>query len=178
MRFAFYILKCRLPISTNIEYRGIDMDIDVDIYEPVMAIGVVAQKLEVAVQTVRLYEQEGLILPFKTKSGRRMYSMHDVERLRCIRKMITDHGLNLKGIKRIMSLIPCWQFKGGLDNDCKNCAAYYEAEGPCWTTKNVGQKCQNAECRECPVYRIELNCNKIKEAIFRQAMPVQIETKI
>ena len=118
-----------------------------------------------------MYEEEGLILPFKTETGRRMYSMHDLERLRCIRKMITEHGLNLNGIKKMMSLIPCWEFKGGLDEQCQKCPAYYEANGPCWTAKNVGPKCQKVDCRECPVYRIEINCNKIKEVIFGHKSP-------
>ena len=149
------------------------MNVDVDIYEPVLTIGVVAKKLNVAVQTLRLYEQESLIIPHKTGSGRRMYSLHDVERLRCIRTMITEHGLNLNGIKKIMSLIPCWEFKGGLDEECKKCPAYYDATGPCWTTKNVGPKCQNVDCRECPVYRMNINCNKIKEIIFGHRAPEQ-----
>ncbi len=87
-----------------------------DIYEPVFNIGIIAKKLGIAVQTVRLYEQEGLIIPFKTETNRRMYSMHDLERLRCIRKMIKEYGINIQGIKRIMSFIPCWEFKGGLDS--------------------------------------------------------------
>ena len=142
------------------------MNVEVDIYEPILTIGTVADKLNVAVQTVRLYEHEGLVIPHKTSSGRRMYSVHDLERLRCVRKMITEHGLNLQGIKKIMSLIPCWEFKGGLDEQCKSCQGYYEAVGPCWTIHPVGEKCQTEDCRECPVYRIELNCNKIKELIF------------
>jgi MerR family transcriptional regulator/heat shock protein HspR len=142
------------------------MEIKINIYEPILAIGMVAKKLNIAVQTVRLYEQEGLILPNKTKSGHRRYSFHDLERLRCIRKMITEHRLNLQGIKRLMSLIPCWEYKGGLDEECRNCPAYYESSGPCWTLKNVGQKCQLQDCRSCPVYRIEINCTKIKEAVF------------
>ena len=147
------------------------MNIDVDLFEPVLTIGTVAKKLGIAVQTVRMYEEEGLILAYKTDTGRRMYSMHDLERLRCIRTMITEHGLNLNGIKKMMSLIPCWEFKGGLDDQCQKCPAYYEANGPCWTTKNVGPKCQEIDCRECPVYRIEINCNKIKEVIFGHKSP-------
>jgi MerR family transcriptional regulator/heat shock protein HspR len=138
----------------------------IDIYEPILTIGTVAEKLGIAVQTIRMYEKEGLVLPHKTASGRRMYSMHELERLRCIRKMITEHKLNLNGIKRLMSLIPCWEFKGGLDEECKNCPAYYEAHGPCWDIKNVGSKCKAEDCRDCPVYRVEVNCNKIKEVIF------------
>ncbi len=137
-----------------------------DKYDPVLSIGVVAKKLDIAVQTVRLYEQEGLVIPHKTETNRRLYSMHDVERLQCIRKMITENGINIQGIKRIMSFIPCWEFKGGLDEECRNCPAYYEANGPCWSTVGVGKKCQLEDCRSCPVYRLEFNCTKMKEIIY------------
>ena len=153
------------------------MSIDVDIHDPVLSIGIVAKKLNIAVQTIRLYEQEGLIISHKTSSGRRMYSWHDLERLRCIRAMITEHGLNLSGIKKLMSLIPCWEYKGGLDDDCQKCPAYYEAQGPCWTEKKVGPKCQNADCRECPVYRVEISCNKIKEIIYKHKAPENDQAK-
>ncbi|GAB4185646.1 MAG: hypothetical protein Kow00108_23130 [Calditrichia bacterium] len=148
----------------------------VDIFEPVFTIGVIAKKLDVSVQTLRLYEQEGLIYPFKTDTGRRLYSMHDLERLDCIRKMIVEHGLNLQGIRKLMSLVPCWEFKGGLDEDCKNCPAYFDAQGPCWSLKNVGQKCIQEDCRECPVYRINFNCGKLKEIIYGHKCPENVES--
>lgn len=138
----------------------------IDPYEPLFSIGVIAEKIGVAVQTIRLYEQEGLILPFKTASGQRRYSLHDLERLQCIRQMITGEGVNLQGIKRIMALIPCWEFRGGLDNQCRQCPAYYEASGPCWSLRNVGQKCIHEDCRRCTVYRISLPCSKMKEVIY------------
>lgn len=135
-------------------------------YEPLLTIGTVAGKLKIAVQTVRLYEQEGLIISHKTPGGHRMFSLHDLERLICVRKMITESGMNLQGIKKLLSLIPCWEFKGGLDEECKNCSAYYEAKGPCWHAESVGSKCQNQDCRQCPVYQMEFSCDKIKEVIF------------
>jgi len=140
-------------------------------YEAVLTIGTVASKLKVSVQTLRLYEREGLILPVKTNGGRRMYSLHDLDRLYCIREMITKYGLNLNGIKHLMSMIPCWEYKGGLDEDCRKCPVYYEAKGPCWTRKDVGQKCQDVDCRDCPVYKIELSCNKLKEVVFGHIAP-------
>ncbi|TFG94926.1 MAG: MerR family transcriptional regulator [Calditrichales bacterium] len=143
----------------------------VDRFEPVLTIGVAAAKLGISVQSLRLYEQEGLIIPFKTQTGRRMYSFHDIDRLTCIREMITAQGLNLSGIKRLMSMIPCWDYKGGLDNDCLSCSAYYDAQGPCWTLAKVGPKCEVSECRTCPVYRVEINCNKMKEIIFGHSRP-------
>jgi MerR family transcriptional regulator/heat shock protein HspR len=146
-------------------------EIIIDKYDAVLTIGTVASKLKVSVQTIRLYEQEGLILPVKTKGGRRMYSLHDLDRLVCIREMITKHGLNLNGIRQLMSMIPCWEYKGGLDEECQNCPVYYEAKGPCWTRGDVGPKCQEVNCRDCPVYRIELNCNKLKEVVFGHIAP-------
>lgn len=142
------------------------MDIQIDIYEPVMSIGTVANKLQISVQTVRLYEHEGLILPHKSPGGHRLFSHHDLEKLNCIRNMITEHGINLQGIKRLMSMIPCWELKGGLDDDCRNCPAYHESSGPCWALKRVGEKCTLQDCRSCPVYRIQINCNKMKEIIY------------
>jgi MerR family transcriptional regulator, heat shock protein HspR len=148
-------------MSNNTEnYPSIEM------HEPVFTIGVIAKKLDIAVQTIRLYEQEGLIIAYKTETGRRMYSMHDLERLKCIRSMITEKGMNLQGIKRIMALIPCWEFRGGLDDQCLKCPAYYEANGPCWSISNVSEKCKLEDCRSCHVYKINMTCSKLKEVIF------------
>ncbi len=147
------------------------MNGNIDIYEPIFTIGVIARKLNVAVQTLRMYEQEGLILPYKTPTGRRLYSLHDLDRLHCIRKLITEDGLNINGIKRLLSLIPCWEFKGGLDEDCKSCPAYYEAVAPCWVIQNVGNKCRGQDCRTCPVYRMNLSCAKMKEVIYGHIRP-------
>lgn len=135
-------------------------------FDPVMTIGTVAKKLGICVQTLHLYESEGLILPSRTDTGRRMFSQHDLNRLICIREMIKTKGLNLQGIKRLMSLIPCWEFKGGLDEECQNCPAYSEALSPCWSLPNVGSKCHSQNCRECIVYQTEFNCNKMKEIIY------------
>lgn len=146
-------------------------------FAPIFTIGTVAKMLNVSVQTIRMYEQEGLIIPAKTDTGRRMYSLNDVERLDCIRKMIVEKGLNINGIRKIMSLIPCWEFKGGLDEDCKNCPAYYDASGPCWSLPKVGEKCTNANCRECPVYQINFSCGKLKEIIYGHKCPDE-ETKL
>ncbi len=142
------------------------MNTTIDKYEPIFTIGAIASKLNVAVQTVRLYEEEGLVLPFKTRTNRRMYSLHDLERLICIRQMITEHGLNLNGIRKIFSLLPCWRYKKGLDADCLNCPVYHKAIGPCWSIKEVGEKCKTENCRECPVYRLPVNCNSLKEIIY------------
>ena len=141
------------------------MTLAIDPYEPVLAIGAVARKLGVATQTVRMYAEEGLVLPHKTESGRRMFSVHDLERLECVRRMITEYGLNIKGIKQTMALIPCWEYRGGLDDDCRSCPVYSRMIGPCWSVDEVGHKCMHEDCRDCRVYRLRINCDQIKEII-------------
>lgn len=141
---------------------------EIEKYEPVFTIGTVARKLNVAVQTVRMYEQEGLVLPHKTATGRRMYSLHDLERLHCVRQMIVEYGLNIQGIKKLMALIPCWEYMGGVDSDCEKCPVYNGMSAPCWSVKEVGQKCQQQDCRECPVYRLPVSCNTLKSIIYQR----------
>lgn len=52
--------------------------------EPVYAIGLAAEKLGIAVTTLRMYEQAGLIIPFHTKTGRRLYSRNDISYIQII----------------------------------------------------------------------------------------------
>ncbi|HGY56744.1 MAG TPA: MerR family transcriptional regulator [Caldithrix abyssi] len=140
----------------------------IDKYSPVFSISVVAKMINVSVQTVRLYEEKGLILPYKSNKGTRKYSLHDVNRLKIIRRMITTQGLNLNGVRLLLSFIPCWCFKGGFDEDCQQCPAGSVTFEPCWTLENVGKKCLNQDCRACPVYRLEINEKNIKDFLARQ----------
>ena len=69
--------------------------------EPIYTIGVAAGKLSISVHTLRLYEAEGLIIPFRTETGRRIFSDLELEKVKCIRSMIQEEGLNFEGIRRI-----------------------------------------------------------------------------
>jgi MerR family transcriptional regulator/heat shock protein HspR len=140
----------------------------IDRYEPVLTIGAIASQLKIAVQTVRMYEEQGLILPVRSSTGRRMYSLGDLEKLRCIRRLINTEGLNISGIKKLMAMIPCWEFKGGLDEDCLNCQAYIQAIGPCWSSREVGAKCKGVDCRTCTVYKMNFSCNELKDLLVRK----------
>jgi len=66
-------------------------------------ISVAAQLAGLHPQTLRIYEREGLIGPARTAGGTRRYSRHDVDRLREI-CLLTDEGLNLAGIRRVLAL--------------------------------------------------------------------------
>ena len=139
------------------------MEVEINNTEPLYTIGVVAKKFNISVHSLRLYESEGLIIPYKTKTNRRLYSNSDLERIRCIREMIEKKGLNFAGIKWVLSLIPCWDLLPCSENDRKTCDAFKNSTLPCWSVPYKSEKCQHAECRECHVYQDLSNCNNFKE---------------
>jgi MerR family transcriptional regulator/heat shock protein HspR len=139
------------------------MELKIDLEEPLYSIGVVAKKFGLSVHTLRLYESEGLILPYKTDTKRRLYSQADINRIACIRDLIERRGLNIAGIKALLAMIPCWQLKPCSDEDRKNCDAYTSQTLPCWIVKDKGEKCQQVECRECNVYKSMSMCTNFKE---------------
>jgi MerR family transcriptional regulator, heat shock protein HspR len=69
----------------------------------VYGISVAAELVGLNPQTLRLYEQRGLLEPSRTKGGTRRYSEDDVERLRRISQLL-DEGLNLAGIGMVLGL--------------------------------------------------------------------------
>lgn len=69
----------------------------------VYAISVAAELAGIGVQTLRLYEQHGLITPVRSSGGTRRYSGHDLARLRRISEL-ADQGVNLAAIGRILEL--------------------------------------------------------------------------
>ncbi|MBS1677194.1 MAG: MerR family transcriptional regulator [Actinobacteria bacterium] len=69
----------------------------------VFMISVAAELAEMHPQTLRMYETRGLIAPKRSPKNTRLYSRHDVERLRRIQEM-TAQGLNLVGVETVLAL--------------------------------------------------------------------------
>jgi MerR family transcriptional regulator/heat shock protein HspR len=67
-------------------------------------IGVAAELVGMHPQTLRIYEQKGLVRPARTPGGTRLYSERDLERLRLIQTLTTELGLNLAGVQRVIAL--------------------------------------------------------------------------
>jgi len=121
--------------------------------EPVIPIGTVAGQSGLSVYAIRKYEAEGLLIPHRKASGHRLFSREDLERIRMIRHMIQDMGLNMAGIRMIQALLPCWTLVGCSEKQRSRGAAYRDTSQPCWVIK--GGKCSERgnECRRCVVYR-------------------------
>ena len=71
--------------------------------QPLFMISVVSRMLGVHPQTLRLYEREGLVTPFRTKRSR-LYSEEDVERLSMIIRLTRELGVNRAGVDIILRL--------------------------------------------------------------------------
>ena len=133
--------------------------------EPVIAIGVLAERVGLSVSAVRRYEDEGLIISHRTPSGHRLFSHEDIGRVRNIQHMIQDLGLNMEGIRRMQALLPCWDLAGCSEETRKTCRAYRGKTRPCWMTRgrdcacHEGSRDENA-CRYCVVYRLGSLCTE------------------
>jgi MerR family transcriptional regulator/heat shock protein HspR len=69
----------------------------------VYVISVAAELAGVHPQTLRIYERKGLVDPARTEGGSRRYSDADINQLRRIQEL-TNEGLNLAGVKRVLEL--------------------------------------------------------------------------
>ena len=71
---------------------------------PRYMISVAAELVGMHPQTLRIYEQKGLVRPKRTSGNTRLYSDADVERLQLIQRLTTDVGLNLAGVELVLRL--------------------------------------------------------------------------
>jgi MerR family transcriptional regulator/heat shock protein HspR len=72
--------------------------------EPVFIISVAARLLEMHPQTLRKYEREGLVAPSRTSGNLRLYSDEDLERLRQVKYLVGELGLNLAGVQLVLDM--------------------------------------------------------------------------
>jgi MerR family transcriptional regulator/heat shock protein HspR len=76
------------------------MTLEPDLY----FISIAARMLGMHPQTLRKYERLGLVRPSRTIGSMRLYSREELERLRVIKRLVDDAGINLAGIQRLMSI--------------------------------------------------------------------------
>jgi MerR family transcriptional regulator/heat shock protein HspR len=67
-------------------------------------ISVAARMLGMHPQTLRKYERLGLVQPNRTIGSMRVYSREELERLRAIKRLVDDGGINLAGVQRLLSI--------------------------------------------------------------------------
>ena len=71
---------------------------------PRYMLSVAAELVGMHPQTLRMYEQKGLVQPQRTAGNTRLYSEADLERLRLIQRLTGELGLNLAGVEAVLGL--------------------------------------------------------------------------
>ena len=67
-------------------------------------ISVAARMLGMHPQTLRKYERLGLVQPSRTIGSMRLYSREELARLKVIKHLVDDGGINLAGVQRLLSI--------------------------------------------------------------------------
>ena len=73
--------------------------------EPCFVISIAANMVGVHAQTLRYYERVGLVMPSRSEGKRRLYSPNDIERLKRIKTLTDDMGVNLAGAEVVLKLM-------------------------------------------------------------------------
>jgi MerR family transcriptional regulator/heat shock protein HspR len=73
-------------------------------HEPCYVISVAARMIGVHAQTLRYYERMGVIEPSRSQGNIRLYSVRDIERVRRVKTLISDLGVNLAGVEVILRM--------------------------------------------------------------------------
>src|SRR4051812_7977905 len=76
------------------------MGVEHDLY----LISMAARMLGMHPQTLRKYERLGLVQPTRTIGSMRLYSREELDRLKVIKRLVDDGGINLAGVQRLLSI--------------------------------------------------------------------------
>lgn len=128
---------------------------------PLFNIGVVAQLIGVHPETLRIWERHQLIDPTR-RNKQRLYTNNDLKRLNFIHTLINKKGLNISGVKQVLSMYNCWHNKqctGGLKSTSPNDNVNSKL---CWKEENTycDIKDKSDKCLKCPYYPEECPCPK------------------
>lgn len=72
--------------------------------EPLYVISVASRLLQLHPQTLRKYEREGFVEPSRTAGNLRLYSAEDIDRLRQVKRLVEERGVNLAGVQMALHL--------------------------------------------------------------------------
>jgi len=73
-------------------------------HEPVYVISVAARLAGLPCWVLRVLDQEGIVVPVRTDSNRRLYSDRDISLLARVRHLTEDRGVNIPGVKVILEM--------------------------------------------------------------------------
>lgn len=77
----------------------------IDPEKPMFPISAVSEILRVHQRTLRIYDDENILVPSRSAKNRRLYSLNDIEKGKFIQYLTRELGINLSGTKIIINLL-------------------------------------------------------------------------
>lgn len=119
-------------------------------------IGTVAELLREHPETLRVWERNGLICPDRN-GYQRKYSNNDLKRLRFIKYLMDGKGLNIAGVRQVVSMYSCWYQRFCRGGAARNSKIPVNESKPCW--KEEGTFClkpsdKSEICSSCDMMHI------------------------
>jgi MerR family transcriptional regulator, heat shock protein HspR len=133
----------------------------------VYTIGTVAELLNEHPETLRVWERNGLISPDRN-GYQRKYSNNDLKRLKFIKNLMDEKGLNIAGARQMVSMYSCWYHRYCKGGASKNSKVPVNESKPCW--KAEGTYClapsdKSEFCHNCQIARICQGCKGCTQQI-------------
>ena len=126
-----------------------------DQHLPMVRIREAAEAADLSPSTLRLYEELGLVLPYRETGGQRLYSLSDIHWLKALQRYFKETRTGPQCVARLLRLIP---FQALCEEECRQCPCLYRGHdpsvtnGPCWFDYGTEGE-RRRECRECPAYQ-------------------------
>jgi len=119
---------------------------------PLYPIGVAAELVGTSKQTLRLYENSGLIKPSR-RNKNRYYSKNDIKWIQCLRNLLHEKKYSIEGLKKLLEYAPCWELKNCPAEIKEECSTYMTITKPCWElNKAICKKASDKVCENCVVF--------------------------
>lgn len=132
-------------------------------HEELVKIGAVAEKFNISVDLLRLYEREGLLIPIKSAKGTRYFTPIDYGWIETLLRLVREARLNFAGIRHLLALLPCWEFNHCDNEKHQSCPQRGAAATPCWMQKSCCLP--ERDCYNCTVYRSAPACSNLKSML-------------
>ena len=122
-------------------------------HTPKYLIKEVTRETRVEPNVIRRYEKEGLLKPYRRPMDNfRRFTKDEIAWVKRIWDLIHEQGLNIEGIRRILTTNKCWEFFQCDKNSREKCPIYKENIHSCWSGLSQESCCFNNECYKCDYY--------------------------
>jgi len=124
------------------------------IHKPLYNIKKAEELSGISANLIRAYERMGLLKPYRDPDNNyRLFTKDEIEWIKQIKYLINEVGLNIEGIKCVLTIDSCWKDRKCTDEEREKCPAYNKYNFPCWQAKVDISCCDEVNnCYKCSYY--------------------------